>query len=140
MEEKEENKYCKRCHRQLKDEQSKQLGFGPVCYQKQIKKKVNYLFNMEDNKMNIEKRDLIMFYELLSRYSKTSTNIAVTGTEKEFKTKMQNILKSIKDYDYMRYSNTHRPKYMIVKDDIEQTYIHIQNTDDMKGLYFRKFM
>lgn len=39
---------CKRCHRKLKDEQSKKLGFGPICYQKYIQKSKNYLFDMEE--------------------------------------------------------------------------------------------
>ena len=51
MEENQENqiKYCKRCHRKLKDEKSKELGFGKVCYKKymQINQKKNYLFEVE---------------------------------------------------------------------------------------------
>ena len=38
---------CKRCHRKLKDEKSKELGFGKVCYQKYLNKKKSYLFDME---------------------------------------------------------------------------------------------
>ena len=44
-----ENKICKRCHRPLKDEKSKQLGYGKICYQKITKKNSLYLFEMEDN-------------------------------------------------------------------------------------------
>lgn len=40
---------CRRCHRKLKDENSKKLGFGKVCYQKYLKRKRYYLFEMEDN-------------------------------------------------------------------------------------------
>ena len=42
-----DNKICKRCHRKLKDERSKELGFGKVCYQKYLNKKKTYLFDME---------------------------------------------------------------------------------------------
>ena len=38
---------CKRCHRKLKDKQSKELGFGKVCYQKYLRRKRSYLFEME---------------------------------------------------------------------------------------------
>ena len=38
---------CRRCHRKLVDEKSKQLGFGKVCYQKYLKRKKVYLFEME---------------------------------------------------------------------------------------------
>ena len=38
---------CKRCHRKLKDEKSKELGFGKVCYKKYLKRKKSYLFDME---------------------------------------------------------------------------------------------
>lgn len=42
-------KYCKRCHRKLKDSKSAELGFGKICYKKYIEKQQkNYLFNMEN--------------------------------------------------------------------------------------------
>lgn len=40
---------CKRCHRKLKDDKSKELGFGPVCYKKYLNRKKTYLFDMEVN-------------------------------------------------------------------------------------------
>lgn len=43
----QDNKICKRCHRKLKDERSKELGFGKVCYQKYLNRKKTYLFDME---------------------------------------------------------------------------------------------
>ena len=46
---------CKRCHRKLKDEKSKELGFGKVCYKKYLKRKKSYLFDMEVNDEVIEK-------------------------------------------------------------------------------------
>lgn len=39
---------CKRCNRKLKDEISKKLGYGKICYQK-IKKHNNYLFKIEED-------------------------------------------------------------------------------------------
>ena len=41
-------KLCKRCHRELKDEKSKELGFGPVCYKKYINRQRHFLFKMEE--------------------------------------------------------------------------------------------
>ena len=46
---------CRRCHRKLKDEKSKQLGFGKTCYQKYIKRKRHYLFEMEVSNETIDK-------------------------------------------------------------------------------------
>lgn len=43
----EEFDLCKRCHRKLRDDQSKKLGFGPVCYKKYLQKHKTYLFEME---------------------------------------------------------------------------------------------
>lgn len=40
---------CKRCHRKLKDDKSKELGFGPICYKKYLNIKKTYLFDMGVN-------------------------------------------------------------------------------------------
>ena len=47
---------CKRCHRPLKDEISKKLGFGRICYQKYLNRKKVYLFDMEVHDEAITKR------------------------------------------------------------------------------------
>ena len=47
MEELKETEICRRCHRKLKDDKSKELGFGPVCYKKYLKKKKSFLFDIE---------------------------------------------------------------------------------------------
>jgi len=31
------SRYCRRCHRKLKDPRSMQQGFGPVCIQKEVR-------------------------------------------------------------------------------------------------------
>lgn len=38
--------YCKRCHRRLRDEEAKQLGYGKICYHKVINQNKNYLFEV----------------------------------------------------------------------------------------------
>ena len=88
--------------------------------------------------MKLTQNDLIIFYDLLQHYNITSPNIAVIGNEKEFKKKMKAILKANKDYDSIYQSKTKPLKYIIIKNDIEQTYINIQTTDDLKDIYFRK--
>lgn len=44
---KDDSVICKRCHRKLKDETSKKLGFGKVCYEKYINKQKTYLFDIK---------------------------------------------------------------------------------------------
>lgn len=51
----DEQGICKRCHRRLKDERSKELGFGKVCYQKYLNRKKTYLFDMEVTNETINK-------------------------------------------------------------------------------------
>lgn len=43
----EETVFCKRCHKKLKNEEQKKLGFGKICYAKYLKRKRAYLFEME---------------------------------------------------------------------------------------------
>lgn len=46
----EDIKYCKRCHRKLKGEKSRQLGYGVICFNKIKNKKSIYLFEIEEDK------------------------------------------------------------------------------------------
>lgn len=52
LKQEENDNYCRRCHRKLKDEKSKQLGFGKICYLKYIKSTQhnNYLFDIDNIK------------------------------------------------------------------------------------------
>ncbi len=50
-----ESTICHRCHRKLKDDESKKRGFGKVCYEKYIKQKINYLFEMRDTNEIVNK-------------------------------------------------------------------------------------
>lgn len=54
---KEDKKYCKRCHRELKSEKSRKLGYGDVCYKKSINCKSLYLFELEDTKCLISEEE-----------------------------------------------------------------------------------
>ena len=58
MEEIMEKNICRRCHRKLRDEKSKELGFGKVCYKKYLSRKKVYLFEMEETNETIIKWDL----------------------------------------------------------------------------------
>lgn len=48
----EKHKFCIRCGRKLKNEESQELGFGPVCYQKwqteSISKKLVDINNLKE--------------------------------------------------------------------------------------------
>lgn len=33
-------RYCRRCHRKLKDPRSIKIGFGPICAAKEVKERV----------------------------------------------------------------------------------------------------
>lgn len=46
------NCLCRRCHRKLKDNKSKELGFGPICYRKYLKQNKLFLFDMGEDKNN----------------------------------------------------------------------------------------
>ena len=54
----EEIKRCRRCHRELKDEQSKELGFGKICYTKYMNRTKTYLFDMGVNHEIITKKGI----------------------------------------------------------------------------------
>lgn len=43
-------KYCRRCHRPLKDEKSKECGYGKICFSKIKNVNINYLFEIGGNK------------------------------------------------------------------------------------------
>lgn len=45
---------CKRCHRKLKDIESRKRGFGSICYEKYLKNKQTYLFEVNDNEIIIK--------------------------------------------------------------------------------------
>lgn len=61
MEEKEV-KYCKRCNRELKSIESKEIGFGPVCLKKvQAMQKQQRLFEMNGNKQLTMFKDIDTF-------------------------------------------------------------------------------
>lgn len=53
-----DNNICRRCHRKLKDNESIKLGFGKICYQKQLNQQKNYLFSMEETNEIITKRNI----------------------------------------------------------------------------------
>lgn len=48
--EENDKKYCKRCHRELKSDESKRLGYGKTCYARINRHQSLYLFEVEDSK------------------------------------------------------------------------------------------
>lgn len=135
-------KLCKRCHRKLKDIQSKQLGFGPICYEKYKNSKKHYLFDIEkgNNTMELNKDDIIKFYTLYSHYDVVSPNIGVIGDNKRFKQVVNAKCKLLKKENKDIFTNMNNTKCTIIIDDIEQTYIQIQTTEDLQNRKFSKFI
>lgn len=88
--------------------------------------------------MRFEEEDIIKFYELLARYDETSPNIGIVGSKKKFDTYVKRALKNIK-YTAV-YKNEAGTKYTVLLGDVEYTFIHIRDTIDLKGYYFRKFV
>ena len=92
--------------------------------------------------MEITKIDIIKFYTLYQHYNKLSNNIGVIGDSNRFRTYIKTIIKSFgKDKNKITIiSNINKTKYTIIQNNIEYTYILIRNTDDLEGLYFKKFI
>lgn len=53
------SRLCKRCHRELKDEKSKNLGYGPICYKKYLKVHKTYLFDMPTDKYEKQVNEIL---------------------------------------------------------------------------------
>ena len=132
--------FCRKCHRELKDEQSKKLGFGPICYKKFMNRKKTYLFEMEDNKLKLKKEDISTFYILKSHYDITSTNIGVIDNIDNFKKRMKVLCKHWKEEKPDIYIRNNGRKYTILFGNIERTYILLETIEDLTGLYFRQFI
>ena len=89
--------------------------------------------------MELNKNDLIKYWELKSHQKETSSNIGIIGDKKYFKKKMKVILKAIKHYDFM-FANKELTKYTMINNGIETTYIQIEKLDDLGNTYFKKYM
>lgn len=60
MERNKEYKYCIRCGRELKTEESRKRGMGDVCYNKYlVSKNKNSLFSINKYLTNEQKHDII---------------------------------------------------------------------------------
>lgn len=137
---------CRRCHRKLKTEESKRLGFGKTCYKKYLARKRTYLFEMncEENVM-LNERDVKVFYELNSRLNPISRNIGVIGDDKKFKHKISLLNKKYKSSSKKAYNNikiisNNTDVYRVIIQDLEYSYIKISSVNDLIGRTFRKFI
>lgn len=90
--------------------------------------------------MELDKIDIIKFYILYRHYNPISNNIGIIGDTNRFKNYIKDILKALRKSRCRVISNEDKTKYTIIKDNIEYTYALIRNTDDLKGLYFKKFI
>lgn len=91
--------------------------------------------------MEITEHDIRMFYTLLVRYDKTSSNIGVVGPYEKCNRQLKEIAAICKKEHLPMKVNTESGIYRIITPDgIETTYIRIKNINDLKGRTFRKFI
>ena len=88
--------------------------------------------------MKLNEDDIKKFYALYIRYNTNCFNIGVVGDSRKFKKYTSNAIKQFKDSADVIIKNDKIVR--ILDDDIEYCYIQIEDTDDLKGKYFRKFV
>lgn len=89
--------------------------------------------------MKLNKEDIIKYWELKEHYNQASPNIGIIGDNKYFKRKVKSIIKKIKHYDFI-YANKELTRYTIINNGIETTYIQLENLEDLKDIYFKKYI
>ena len=93
--------------------------------------------------MNLEKTDIIKFYELHNRFNPLNNNIGIVGPVNRFDNYIARLKLLYQDKKYIRVVlslNDKKLRIINTKTDEEVCYIHIQNTNDLTGYYFRKFI
>lgn len=90
--------------------------------------------------MELNRNDIIKFYTLYSHYNPLSNNIGIIGDLKTFNDYIKKVDKSFEKIKYNKFFNEDKTKYTIICDDIEYSYVMIQTTEDLKNLYFKKFI
>ena len=84
--------------------------------------------------------DLIKFYKLFMRYNPASNNIGVVEREK-FNRLVKIIKQEYKNNLRVRVIlNEQHTKLTILENEIETTYILIQEPEDLRGRFFRKYI
>ena len=89
--------------------------------------------------MKLDKEDIIKYWELKEHQNDISSNIGIIGDKKYFKKKVKAILKKLKHYDFM-YANKELTRFTIINNRIETTYIQLENLEDLKDMYFKKYL
>ena len=89
--------------------------------------------------MKLNKDDLIKHLALSEHTKLESPNIGIIGDDKYFKRKMKSILRRTKHYDFM-YANKELTRYTLINNNIETTYIKIENLSDLENTYFRRYL
>ena len=89
----------------------------------------------------LTKSDIINFYKLHLRYDPSSPNIGVVGSHKRFIELVKEIQKIYKNKPNAFIKlNSNRTKLTVLYNDIETSYIYIENDDSLSGNRFRKYM
>jgi len=87
----------------------------------------------------ITENDVRIFYELHSRFDLKSPYIAVIGNKERFERYTKEILKQfegkrvrvLKSLDKLR---------ILTHDGIETSFMRVETLEDLRGMYFRKFV
>lgn len=90
--------------------------------------------------MEFEDDDVIKFYDLHNSFNLASFNIGVVGSDRKFRLYMRQVLDKFKKLNCRIIKNETGSLYRIIYGDVEYCYIHIQNSLDLRGRTFRKFV
>lgn len=85
--------------------------------------------------MEFKESDLYKFYELHNRINIKSRNVGIIGDTKRFKRVMKRIYKQHRENGVriMKFSDR---KYTFILNDVEYSYIQVENTQDLIRKYF----
>ena len=103
---------------------------------KYLKKKDKEKIKQHD----LESNDVVKFYELYNHFDIISRNIGIIGDNNKYQKYLSSIITSLQGKPIRIINNELNTKCTILIDDIEYTYIHIQDYKDMYGKKFRKFV
>ena len=89
--------------------------------------------------MKLERSDIEKFYYLHTRFNELSSNIGVVANQKEFDKKMKPIIHRIKHIKGAKCYKTSNTLVTFIGNE-ETTFVRIQDTNDLIGRTFRRFM
>ena len=105
------------------------------------KKKNKEVIELERSYYTLNTEDVIKFYSLLKCYNESAINIGIIGDKHKFEYQMRNILEALKNKSTKIIQNKEGTRVRILlTDDREFDYYHIQTLSDLGDLKFKKFI